>query len=78
MIKKLMNFKEQIIEEIEYIPEPLLNEIIDFIQFLKQKHLSHNQLEIEEINPLETALLSESSLTQDWQTKEEDEAWQHL
>ena len=73
-----MNSKQQIIAEIESIPEPLLKEIIDFIQFLKQKHLSQEKLDMEEINKLETALLSESSLAKDWLTKEEDEAWQHL
>ena len=65
-----MNYKEQIIQEIEHIPAPLLGEVLDFIQFLKQKH------------PLpetwETALLSQSSLQKDWLTPEEDEAWQHL
>ncbi len=73
-----MNSKQQIIEEIESIPEPLLNEIIDFIQFLKYKHLSAQKLDMEDINKLETALLSESSLANDWLRKEEDEAWQHL
>ena len=73
-----MNSKQQIIEEIEDIPEPLLNEIIDFIQFLKRKHLCQNSLDMEPINSLETVLLSESSLAKDWLTKEEDEAWQHL
>lgn len=65
-----MNLKEQIIQQLEYIPEPLLNEILEFIQFLKSKHLSQEKLE--------TALLSESSLQKDWLTPEEDEAWQHL
>ena len=73
-----MNSKQQIIEEIEYIPEALLTEIVDFIQFIKQKHLSQNKLDMQEINSLETALMSESSLAQDWLSKEEDEAWQHL
>ncbi len=65
-----MNYKEQIIQQIEHIPEPLLNEVLDFIQFLKYKHLSQKKLE--------TALLSESSLQKDWLTSEEDKAWQHL
>lgn len=65
-----MNYKEQVIQEIEHIPEPLLNEVLDFIQFLKYKHLSQKKLE--------TALLSESSLQKDWLTLEEDKAWQHL
>lgn len=74
----MLNYKQQIIEEIEYIPKPLLTEIVDFIQFLKQKHLSQKTLEMEEIDPQETALLSESSLAKDWLSKEEDEAWKHL
>jgi hypothetical protein len=65
-----MNAKEQIVREIAQIPEPLLEEILDFIQFLKHKQLSQEKLE--------TALLSESSLKKDWLTPEEDEAWQHL
>lgn len=65
-----MNSKEQIIQQIEYIPEPLLNEVLNFIQFLKYKHLSQEKLK--------TALLSESSLQKDWLTSEEDKAWQHL
>ena len=65
-----MNSKEQIIQAIEYIPEPLLNEVLDFIQFLKHKHLYQEKLE--------TALLSESSLEKDWLTIEEDKAWKNL
>ena len=65
-----MNSKEQINQQIEPIPESLLNEVLDFIQFLKHKHLSQEKLE--------TALLSESSLQKDWLTLEEDNAWQHL
>lgn len=65
-----MNHKEQIIQQIEHIPEPLLIEVLDFIQFLKHKYLAQKKLE--------TALLSESSLQKDWLTSEEDKAWQHL
>lgn len=65
-----MNSKEQIVQQIETIPEPLLNEVLNFIQFLKYKHLSQESLE--------TALLSESALQEDWLNPEEDEAWQDL
>lgn len=65
-----MNFKEEIIKELENTPYFLLEEVIDFIQFLKHKHLSQEKLE--------TALLSQSSLQKDWLTSEEDKAWQHL
>lgn len=65
-----MNLKEKIIKELDNIPDFLLEEIINFIQFLKQKHLSQKNSE--------TALLSESSLQKDWLNSEEDKAWQHL
>jgi len=64
-----MTIKELILQEIENIPDTLLQEVLDFIQFLQAKH----QPEI-----LETMLLSESSLQKDWLKAEEDEAWQDL
>lgn len=73
-----MKIEEKIVQEMKYIPESLLNEILDFIQFLKQKHLKQQPLELKEINSLETALLSESSLGKDWLKPEEDEAWRNL
>ena len=33
-----MNTKELIIQEIEQVPEPLLDEVLDFLRFLKAKH----------------------------------------
>jgi len=65
-----MNAKQQIIKEIDNLPDPLLNELLDFLQFLKYKHLTQEKIE--------TALLSESSLAKDWLNPEEDEAWKHL
>ena len=65
-----MNFKEEIIKELDNTPDFLLEEVINFIQFLKYKHLSQKNSQ--------TALLSESSLQKDWLTSEEDKAWQHL
>ncbi len=32
-----MNSKEQLIRELENIPEPLIQEVLDFLQFLKAK-----------------------------------------
>ena len=61
--------KELILREMEQIPEPLLNEILDFIHFLKTKSLKEK---------LETAIASESSLRKDWLKEEEDKAWQDL
>ncbi|MBC7474185.1 MAG: DUF2281 domain-containing protein [Candidatus Sericytochromatia bacterium] len=64
-----MTKKELLINEIDHIPENLIDEIIDFVQFLKVKKMKIN---------LETTILSESSLSKDWLSKEEEEAWQYL
>ncbi len=61
--------KELILDEMEQMPEPLLEEVLDFIRFLKTKVLKKK---------LGTALASESSLSKDWLTPEEDEAWRDL
>lgn len=64
-----MSKKELLIHEIEQIPEPFLDEILDFIRFLKTKTTTEL---------LESSILSESSLKKDWLKSEEDEAWQNL
>jgi hypothetical protein len=64
-----METKELIQKEIEFFPEPYLEEILDFIKFLKAKASK---------NRMETAILSESVLKQDWLSPEEDEAWKNL
>jgi hypothetical protein len=46
-----------------------LEEVLDFVRFLKRKHVQEK---------LETALLSESSLKNDWMNPEEDDAWANL
>jgi hypothetical protein len=61
--------KELILREMEHIPESLIDEILDFIQFLKSKAQKEK---------LETAIASESSLKKDWLRQEEDKAWQDL
>jgi hypothetical protein len=61
--------KDLIMREMEHIPEPLFNEILDFIHFLKTKARKEK---------LETAIASESSLQKDWLSEEEDKAWQDL
>jgi len=64
-----MNKKQLLAKEIEDIPEAILEEVLDFVQFLKSKR---NQ------EKLETTLLSESSLKKDWLSAEEDVAWRNL
>jgi hypothetical protein len=64
-----MTTKELILNEIKKIPEPLLEEVLDFIRFLEAKVLEQK---------METAIASESSLKRDWLRPEEDEAWRNL
>jgi len=64
-----MSKKEELISEIEQVPEPLLDELLDFVRFLKARIIKEK---------VETALASESSLRKDWLRPEEDEAWQSL
>ena len=64
-----METKELIFKEIEMFPEPYLEEILDFIKFLKEKSSK---------NKMETAILSESVLSRDWSSSEEDKAWEDL
>jgi len=56
----------QLINEIESLPSEYLQEIMDFVGYLKLKHLK---------NIPETMILSEKSLSKEWDTPEEDEAW---
>jgi len=61
--------KELIFREIEQVPDSIVEEILDFIRFLKTKSQKEK---------LGTAIASESSLKKDWQRPEEDKAWQDL
>ena len=61
--------KALILKEIEDMPDSFIEEVLDFILFLKMKLPGEKQ---------EALTLSESSLAKDWLRAEEDEAWQHL
>ena len=64
-----MRDKQLVMREIENLPEPLFQEVLDFVRFLKAKA---NQ------EKLDTALLSETVLASDWLRPEEDEVWRDL
>jgi hypothetical protein len=64
-----MSTKDQLIHEIQEVPEPFLIEVLDFVYFLKTR-IAREKLEI--------TFLSESSLGKDWLLPEEDAAWQNL
>jgi hypothetical protein len=64
-----MNTKEAIAREIEQVPEPLLDQVLEFLLSLKSQYQQEK---------LEITMMSESSLAKDWLSPEEDEAWQDL
>ena len=64
-----MDTKQLILQELDNIPEFILEEVWDFLQFLKLK---------DQEGKVETTLLSESSLQKDWLSSEEGEAWKNL
>lgn len=64
-----MSTKDILLREIEETPDELLEEVLDFVLFLKQR---------KNLGKFEIGIASESSLEKDWLRPEEDEAWQHL
>ena len=64
-----MELREQIVNEIKDFPDEYLEEIHDFIHFLRIK-------QIHRFN--DTTLLSEKALNKEWLSPEEDEAWKDL
>ena len=64
-----MQDRKAVMSEIENLPEPLFEEVLDFVRFLKSKAVEER---------LETALLSETALRKDWMRPEEDKAWRDL
>ena len=64
-----MTKKDAVMNEIEQIPEPFLEEVLDFVHFLKSKITKERS---------GAAIASESSLKKDWLKTEEDEAWKNL
>ncbi len=64
-----MNTKELLLQEIEQVPEPILEEVLNFLRYLKVNKILQRQ---------EATLLSEQSLAKDWLRPEEEEAWRDL
>lgn len=60
---------QELIKELESLPEPLQREVYDFVRFLREKSGDGS---------LNGLLLSESALSKDWNTPEEDAAWANL
>jgi hypothetical protein len=64
-----MSIRDLIDRELEVLPEGLQREVLDFVSFLSSRARN------ESFNGL---LASEAVLARDWETAEEDEAWQNL
>ncbi len=64
-----MSTKELLLNEIEHFSEPFLDEVLDFMCFLKTKSVQEK---------LEVTAASETSLKKGWLRPEEDKTWQNL
>ncbi len=64
-----MNDKEQLIADIDMLPEPLVQEVLGFVEFLRAKLVGDST---------ELAVASESSLKKDWLRPEQEVAWQMM
>ena len=62
---------KEINEELKQLPDDVLQEIYDFVLFLKHRKTSIK-------DGVSTHLASESVLAKDWNTPQEDEAWKDL
>ena len=62
--------RKKIISAVNKIPEILVDDIYNYLEFLKFRN-SKNDI-------IETALASESALAKDWLKQEEDKAWVNL
>jgi hypothetical protein len=69
-IKRLiLSDRETLLYEIDTLPAECLEEVVNFVEYIKRKQLKKIP---------QTMLLSEASLSKEWDTPEEDEAWRNL
>lgn len=61
-----MHNRDEIMNDLNLLSPSSVNEVYDFVQFLKIKDKNLNMI------------LSETSLKNDWLLPEEDEAWKNL
>ena len=60
--------QEEILRELKKLPEDTMDEILDFVKFLK----------IRDGDAADAYIESESPLEEDWSEQEEEKAWQDL
>jgi hypothetical protein len=73
--------RELLLHESEAMPEPLLQEVLDFLRFLRATRLPGAEANApigESDDALGRLDLSRTALTQGWDGPEEDEAWKDL
>ncbi|MCL2078328.1 MAG: DUF2281 domain-containing protein [Oscillospiraceae bacterium] len=63
-----MPSKQALFNEIETLPKNIIDEVFQYVLFLKQKSATVSDI----------TFASERSLAKDWQKPEEDEAWANL
>ena len=61
--------KELLVEQINKLPESLLEKVLEYIRSLQTNLVKEK---------IETLAISESALKKDWLKPEEDETWQNL
>ncbi len=64
-----MSTRDQLIHELDAVPEPVIAELLDYLRFIKAK-LARERFD--------TAVASEAVLAREWLTPEEDAAWADL
>ncbi len=62
----LTNYKELIVKDLEELPPELIQEVVDFIEFLKVKRLKKTGVNFESL------LLQQESLGRIWHSESED------
>lgn len=68
--------REKLKQELQHIPDDLLGELHQFMKYLQYKK---NQTSFPRYQTaMDTAYASETVLGKDWNTPEEDQAWQDL
>jgi len=63
-----MSSKQALFNEIETLPKNIVDDVFQYVLFLKQRSVMANDI----------TLASEVSLAKDWQKPEEDSAWADL
>ena len=66
-----MTARQMLIKEIEVLPQQTVDEVYNFVSFLKMKKL-------QETDANDMHLASENALAADWLLPEEDIAWANL